>query len=75
MTTEKLSREQKQEAALVEVEASRKDMETSKKRWIAAVLAARALNISNVRIAGRANVTETAIRLLVNRVESGKEQA
>lgn len=57
------------ELALDEVEESRRDLDTSKKRWVTAVLAARALKISNVQIASRSGVTETAIRLLVNRNE------
>lgn len=69
-TTE--SKQQLEESALSEVEAARREMTTSKDRWTKAVLEARKIGISNVRIAGRSNVTETAIRLLVARAEGGK---
>jgi hypothetical protein len=67
-----LTKQEREEAALSEVEASRKEMTVSKDRWTRAVLEARKIGISNVRIASRSDVTETAIRLLVNRAESTK---
>ena len=66
------TKQEREEEALTEVEVSRKEMTRSKERWTRAVLEARKIGISNVRIASRSDVTETAIRLLVNRAESGK---
>ena len=54
---------------LVEIGMRRRDMATSKDEWTKAVLVAKSLGISNVRIAAACGLTETAIRLLVARVE------
>lgn len=64
---------QREAEALDEVEASRNALDTSRTRWTNAVLAAKKLNISNVRIAGRSGVTEAAIRLLVTRALKDKK--
>ena len=52
---------------LDEVDQARRALTAGKERYELAVIRAHEAGISNIKIAGRAGVTETAIRLMVKR--------
>lgn len=63
-----VSRSDEKAAKLLDnVEAARRGLNTSKDAYMDAVLEAHRHGISNVRIAGRAGLTEAAIRMMIKR--------
>lgn len=59
--------EDDQEIILREVDNARRDIVAARERWAKVVMTAHLAGVRNTRIAGRAGVSETAIRQQINR--------
>lgn len=63
-----------EDVLLDEVDFARRGLKDSKDRYLSAVLAAHGAGVSNIRIASRAGVSETAIRAMIKASKARQQQ-